>query len=198
MDVGLRFKEVEHKFIVPPTFDVEAFTTRVEALGPSHRVDLRVRDRYFITEAGRAGGFILRHRHDRELHELTLKTVTRDAEVRDEINLKLRPVDQDATVDAFVRAQRPIWQGTLWKDIRVWHFPDCEVVYYRASIDDDSRVIDCVEFEAVHQATLDEALTVMARFEAATGFADAIRTPASLVELMWPTVFAELGWRTTP
>lgn len=196
MDVGLRFKEIEHKFIVSPTFDVEALTSRVDALGPSRRVDLRVRDRYFITEAGRSGGFILRHRHDRELHELTLKTVTRDAEVRDEVNLKLRAVDQDATVDAFVRAQRPIWQGVLWKDIRVWHFPDCEVVYYRATT--DTRSIDCVEFEAVHQTSLEDALAVMQRFEAATGFAEATRTPASLVELMWPEVFADLGWRTTP
>lgn len=196
MDVGLRFKEIEHKFIVPSTYDVEALTSRVEAMGPSRRVDLRVRDRYFITEAGRAWGFILRHRHDRELHELTLKSVTRDAEVRDEINLKLRPVDQDATVDAFVRAQRPIWQGVLWKDIRVWHFPECEVVYYRAST--DGRSIDCVEFEAVHQTTLDAALAVMARFEDAAGFGGEARTPASLVELMWPDVFSELGWRTTP
>lgn len=195
MDVGLRFKEIEHKFVVPPTFDVEALSARVDALGPTRRVDLRVRDRYFITEAGRAGGFILRHRHDRELHELTLKTVTRDAEVRDEINLKLRPVDQDATVDAFVRAQRVVWQGALWKDIRVWHFPDCEVVHYRAST--ESHTVDCVEFEAVHQPSLEAALAVMARYESAAGFADAVRTPASLVELMWPEVFTELRWRTT-
>lgn len=182
----LRFKEIEHKFIVSETFDLAAFRATLLAMGPATHEVLRVRDRYFITQAGQERGFILRHRHDRELHELTLKTVVGDAEVRDEVNLALRPDDQDAVVDAFVRAQGVVWSGTLWKDLEVWHFADCEVVHYAASAGD--RAIHCVEFEATEKESLDGALAVMARYEAATGFSGATRTPASLVDLIWPRV----------
>lgn len=182
----LRFKEIEHKFIVEQTFDLVGFRAALQAMNPMRHDVLRVRDRYFITPAGQQRGFILRHRHDRELHELTLKTVVGDAEVRDEVNLALRPDDQDAVVDAFVRAQGIVWSGTLWKDLEVWHFADCEVVHYVATA--EVRDIHCVEFEATEKASLESALAVMARYEAATGFTDATRTPASLVDLMWPGV----------
>lgn len=182
----LRFKEIEHKFIVEPAFDLAGFRATLQAMGPARHEVLRVRDRYFITPAGQEHGFILRHRHDRELHELTLKTVVGDAEVRDEINVALRPDDQDAVVDAFVRAQGIVWSGTLWKDLEVWHFADCEVVYYVATA--EAVEIHCVEFEATEKASLEGALAVMARYEAATGFTGATRTPASLVDLIWPGV----------
>ncbi len=193
----LRYKEIEHKFVVPASFDVDAFRRALAALSPGRREVLRVRDRYFVTAAGQARGFILRHRHDRDLHELTLKTVVGDAEVRDEINVALRPHDQDATIDAFVAAQGVVWRGTLWKDLEVWHFDDCEVVHYVATAADrDGHAVHCIEFEAIHQATMDEALAVMARYERLTGFGSAVRTPLSLVDLMWPGVLAEL--RLTP
>lgn len=190
----LQFKEIEHKFIVSDGFDLPAFRRAVSGLGPSRHEELRVRDRYFITEAGARRGFIFRHRHDRELHELTVKTVEGDAEVRVEVNLALRPGNQDAQVDAFVSAQGLVWQGTLWKDLEVWHFSDCEVVHYVAAT--DGRRLCCVEFEAIHKPTMEEALAVMERFEAQTGFAGAERTKASLLELMWPGVLAER--RLTP
>lgn len=183
---ALRFKEIEHKFIVSEAFDLQGFRAVLQAMMPERHEVLRVRDRYFITHAGQAAGFILRHRHDRELHELTLKTVVGDAEVRDEINLALRPTDQDAVVDAFVGAQGVVWSGTLWKDLEVWHFSDCEVVHYVATA--DTREIHCVEFEATKKTSLEGALAVMARYEAATGFTGATRTPASLVDLVWPGV----------
>lgn len=182
----LRFKEIEHKFIVDRTFDLAGFRVALQAMKPTRHEVLRVRDRYFITHAGQERGFILRHRHDRELHELTLKTVVGDAEVRDEVNLALRPDDQDVVVDAFVRAQGIVWSGTLWKDLEVWHFADCEVVHYVATAEADE--IHCVEFEATEKASLEGALAVMARYEAATGFTGATRTPASLVDLIWPGV----------
>ncbi|MDA1306109.1 MAG: hypothetical protein O2917_02450 [Acidobacteria bacterium] len=186
----LQFKEIEHKFIVPASFDLARFRDTLETMRPTRHAVLRVRDRYFITEAGQARGFVLRHRHDRELHELTLKTVVGDAEVRDEVNLKLRPEDQDVVVDAFVAAQGIVWQGALWKDLEVWHFADCEVVHYVATADD--QTVHCVEFEATTKTTLAEALAVVARYEKATGFADAVRTPASLVDLLWPGVLDRL------
>jgi hypothetical protein len=183
---GLRFKEVEHKFVVGDHFDLEGFRQALTALGPVRHVTLRVRDRYFITESGRDRGFVIRHRFDRELHELTIKSVAADAEVRDEINLNLKAGDQDATVDAFVGAQGVVWQGALWKDLEVWHFADCEVVHYIATAGE--RVVRCVEFEATDKPTLEAALAVVSRYEAATGFSEAERNPASLLELMWPHV----------
>jgi len=74
----LRFKEIEHKFVVDGGFDLVAFRGALAALAPLRHSTLRVRDRYFVTEAGRARGFVIRHRHDRELHELTVKTVAAD------------------------------------------------------------------------------------------------------------------------
>ena len=186
----LQFKEIEHKFVVDAGFDLGAFRNALAALAPLQHTTLRVRDRYFVTEAGRARGFVIRHRHDRDLHELTVKSVTADAEVRGEVNVALRPGDQDAQVEAFVAAQGLVWQGELWKDLEVWHFADCEVVHYTATAAD--VVVRCVEFEAIHQASLDDALAVLARFEAATGFAGTSRTQASLLGLMWPRVASGL------
>ena len=182
MDVT--FKEIEHKFLVGEDFDREAFRAALDALKPVRHATLRVRDRYFITESGRARGFVLRHRFDRELHELTLKSIVSDAEVRDEINLKLQAGDQQAQVDAFVAAQGVLWQGALWKDLEVWHFHDCEAVFYVATA--DGRTLRCVEFEATVKPSREEALAIVSRYERATGFADARRTPESLLALLWP------------
>ena len=192
----LRFQEIEHKFLVGEDFDRGAFRASLEALNPVRHATLHVRDRYFITESGRARGFVLRHRFDRELHELTLKSIVADAEVRDEINLKLEAGDQQAQVDAFVAAQGVLWQGALWKDLEVWHFADCEAVFYAATTDDRAaggqgppaarRTIRCVEFEATVKPSRDEALAIVNRYERATGFADATRTPESLLALLWP------------
>ena len=191
----LEFTEIEHKFVVGDDFDLEAFRAALNALNPVRHVTLHVRDRYFITEAGRARGFVLRHRFDRELHELTLKSVVADAEVRDEINLKLQAGDQQAQVDAFVAAQGVLWQGALWKDLEVWHFHDCEAVFYVATADDRAgaaqgsppfKEVRCVEFEATVKPTREEALAIVSRYERATGFADATRTPESLLALLWP------------
>ncbi len=196
MDVNvqgdLKFKEIEHKFVVGADFDREAFRAALNALDPVRHATFHVRDRYFITEAGRARGFVLRHRCDRELHELTLKSVGADAEVRDEINLKLQPGDQEAQVDAFVAAQGLLWQGALWKDLEVWHFHDCEAVFYAATA--GARTVRCVEFEATAKPTQEEALATVRRYEQATGFGAATRTPESLLALLWP---GELGnWGT--
>lgn len=182
----MQFTEIEHKFIVDTGFDREGFAGGLRAMSPHREVRLRVRDRYFLTRDGRDRGYVLRHRHDRELHELTMKSVEVDAEVRSEVNLALRPHDQDATVDAFMAAMDVVWAGTLWKDLTVWHFDDCEVVYYDATA--DGRQVSCVEFEATRKESLEAALAIVHRYEAATGFSNRERTAASLLELMWPDV----------
>lgn len=184
----MRFKEIEHKFVVGEAFDLGPFRAAVEARapGPIRTFTLRVRDRYFLTDHGRAHRYVIRHRYDDELHHLTVKSLAPDPEVRDEINLDLgqHAGDQAAVVDAFVARLGATWRGDVLKDIEVWEFPDCEVVHYRAS--GGGRVVRCVEFEAKHAANVDEGLAVLSRYERETGFGDAARSMASLVDLLFP------------
>ncbi len=186
----MRFKEIEHKFVVAEAFDVDRFRRTVEGLtpGPIRSFALRVRDRYFLTDHGRAHRYIIRHRYDEELHHLTVKSLETDPEVRDEINLDLgqHAGDQAATVDAFVARLGATWRGDVAKEIEVWEFAACEIVHYRAS--GGGRVVHCVEFEARHAVNVEEALAVLSRYERETGFAEATRSMASLVDLLFPSV----------
>lgn len=186
----MRFTEVEHKFVIDDAFDLPAFRRALEALGPRRHCALQVRDRYFLTGDGRARHYILRHRFDEELHQLTIKSLASDPEVRDEINLDLghHAGDQAAHVDAFAARMGVTWSGALIKDLDVWHFPDCEVVHYVASTAD--RVVRCVEFEAIGQASIPQALAVIERYERATGFDHGARSHKSLVDLLFPGALA--------
>ncbi len=188
MDV-MRFKEIEHKFVVDDAFDLNGFTRTIENLGPTRHTALVVRDRYFITDSGQRRRFVLRHRFDSELNQLTIKSVEGDPEVRDEISLNLghHAGAQNAEVDAFVARQGVLWSGTLEKDLRVWYFPDCEVVHYSAIA--DGRVVRVVEFEATAKVSIPQALAILHRYESATGFDASTRSMESLVNLLFPGVF---------
>jgi len=185
----MRFKEIEHKFVVGEGFDLEGFARTIEDLGPTRRTALVVRDRYFLTDSGQARRFILRHRFDSELNQLTIKSVEGDPEVRDEISLNLghHAGAQDAEVDAFIARQGVVWSGTLEKDLRVWYFPDCEVVHYLART--DSREVRVVEFEATAKVSIPQALAILERYERATGFDRSTRSMDSLVNLLFPGIF---------
>lgn len=186
----MRFTEIEHKFVVGEDFDLPGFRARVAALvpGPTRTFQIQVRDRYFLTEHGRQHRYVIRHRHDADLHHLTVKSLAPDPEVREEINLDLgqHAGDQADTVDRFVDRLGVVWRGEVLKDIEVWEVPGCELVHYRAS--GGGRVVHCVEFEAKHPASLDEALAVLRRYEDATGFTSLTRSQASLVDLLFPGV----------
>ena len=152
---------------------------------------MQVRDRYFLTDGGRARRYILRHRFDAELHQLTIKSLASDTEVRDEVNLDLghHGGDQAAQVDAFARAHgRGAGRASCRRTLDVWYFADCEVVHYVASSGD--RSVRCVEFEALRQPSIADALAVIDRYERATGFDSATRSRQSLVELLFPGVLA--------
>lgn len=185
----MRFTEIEHKFVVDDRFDLDGFSVALDALAPSRRSRLQVRDRYFLTENGASRRYILRHRFDTELNQLTIKALERDPEVRAEISLDLghHAGSQDATVDAFVARQGIVWSGTLEKDLRVWYFPDCEVVHYVASTDE--RSVRVVEFEATAKKSVEEALQIVTRYERATGFNASTRSMLSLVDLLFPGAF---------
>ena len=80
-------------------------------------------------------------------------------------------------------------QGTR----RCWYFPDCEVVYYRAST--ASRSVCCVEFEARGRNSIEEALATVERFERATGFSGAARSRLSLPQILFPDLDETLARR---
>ena len=184
----LRFTEIEHKFIVDERFDLTRFRDALGGLNPTRTSSIRVRDRYYLTDGGRRGRFVLRHRHDSELHHLTLKTLEDDTEVRSEINLDLghHAGDQHDAVDAFLGHLGVQWSGTLHKDLDVWYFPDIEVVHYRAST--DARSVRCVEFEATTKQSLADALATVQRYERATGFNGQDRSRVSLLQILFPEV----------
>lgn len=189
---NLRFTEIEHKFLVDDQFDLARFDETLRGLGPEKTTSLRVRDRYYLTEAGQSGRFLIRHRFDPELHHLTLKAVEQDTEVRSEINLDLghHAGDQQAAVDAFLDRLGVRWRGALHKDLQVWQFPDIEVVHYRATT--ETQTVHCVEFEAIHKPSLGNALAIVHRYERATGFDARDRCHLSLPQMLFPEVAAAL------
>ena len=182
----LRFTEIEHKYVVDEPFDVQRLRDVLSSLGPTRTSAVRVRDRYYLTEGGHARRFLIRHRYDTELHQLTLKALEDDTEARTEITLDLgqHAGSQEAAVDAFVERLGVIWRGTLHKDLEAWYFPDCEVVYYSAAT--EWRTVRCVEFEATRKDSFADALKIVARFERATGFAGATRSHLSLPQMLFP------------
>ena len=182
----LRFKEIEHKYIVDEQFDLQRFRNVVTALGPTRKSMIHVRDRYYLTEGGKTRRFLMRHRYDAELHHLTIKTIEADSEVRVEVNLDLgqHAGTQEAQVEAFLAQLGVLWSGTLQKALEVWYFADCEVVYYEAS--SASRAVRCVEFEATRKESLEAALETVERFERATGFEGASRSRLSLPQILFP------------
>lgn len=192
-----RFIEIEHKFIVPDGFDEGRLRGVLAELGPTRTNRIRVRDRYYLTAQGAARGFVLRHRFDEELQQLTLKSLGGDTEVRDEVNLELGGrhghEDQAAQVESFVERLGLVWNGTIHKDVEVWYYPECEVVRYEAST--EARRITCVEFEALEKDSVEGALETLERFERATGFLGQSRSHLSLPQLLFPEFAAATARR---
>ena len=186
------FLEIEHKFLVDPSFDAADFCQRALALGPSRTIAMPTRDTYFLLAL--QPELIFRHRYDPDRQELTVKSRSgSDTEVRLEVNLRLDPGsgDQLDRVAAFLRPWRIAFQGTLHKDIQVFYYPDCELVYYEAYI--AAERLRCVEFEAIGARDVTSASAILASYEERLGFAGRARTPASLFDLLlWPRMNAAL------
>jgi hypothetical protein len=180
------FTEIEHKFIVSDGFDLARFRQTLDALAPTRTNRIDVRDRYYLTEDGAVRGFVIRHRLDAELQQLTIKSLGTDTEVRTEVNVDLghHAGDQTAQVESFVDCLGLAWSGTIHKDVEVWYYPDCEVVYYTAAT--ESLRIKCVEFEATGTRSFQNALATLDRFERATGFFGQPRSRVSLPQLLFP------------
>lgn len=185
----LQHLEVEHKFVVGSDFDLQQFSAKIAEIKPHHQTQITVRDTYYVP--AHAPGCIIRHRYDAELQHLTLKSVgSKNTEVRTEVNIDLgqHRGDQTAAVEAFLRPLGMLWSGELTKEVYAWHFPQCEIVYYRAwaggKAGKSADAVNCVEFEAVNCGTTDEAIAVLLRYEALTGFDHLSRTNISLFEML--------------
>jgi hypothetical protein len=176
------FIEIEHKFIVDSDFNQAHFLQKLARLAPSRQSKVSVRDTYYVL--GHDRSHVYRHRFDKEIQQLTVKSVESDAAVRTEINIPIDQSkgDQQAAVSAFMEALGAIWSGELAKDIQVAYFADCEVVFYRASNGND--VVYCVEFEAINPTSVEEGLGVLAKYEHALGFDPNQRDGRSLFELL--------------
>ena len=126
------FLEIEHKFVVDPGFDREALFAACRALNPEREKALTVTDTYYVPP-GQANR-IYRHRIDKEIQQLTLKSRGGDNEVRTEINLDLGAARSQAdAVEAWMGVIGALPGHGIVKEIRVFDFPDCEVVYYEAT-----------------------------------------------------------------
>lgn len=174
------FREIEHKFIVSADFDKASFVKRVRSLSPESETEVDVKDRYFVTKA--CPKHIFRHRMDKELHQLTVKSLEKNTENRLEVNLNLARDDQLKEVEAFLSPLSITWSGTIEKKVTAFYFAQCEVVFYKASFDGQS--VYCVEFEAVDCKDVTEALQVLEHFERNLGFNPSMRANASLFDLL--------------
>ncbi len=170
--------------MVGEEFDLDAFRATLRDLKPAKTTALAVRDVYYWSELHPR--LVFRHRFDHELQHLSVKSLEKDPEVRVEINLDLgqHRGDQQPAVEAFLDTLEVAWRGEIDKEIEVYYFEDCEIVYYLAAAGD--RAVACVELEARRPASIDDALEVLARYELRTGFAGRRRTARTLVELLFP------------
>jgi len=180
---GTTFQEIEHKYVLAAGEDLSTFEAGCKSLDPIVDKELEVNDSYYIL-SGRED-VVLRHRLDAEIQQLTLKTRESDSEVRTEVNLALdNASDQTEAIRAFL-AHFPIAATySIQKFIRVFEYPDCEIVRYRAEY--NGRVVHCVEFEAVGASDVQSALAVLTHYEAALGFEARERTQKNLLDLLIP------------
>lgn len=178
----MNFSEFEVKFLVGEDFDAEAFFARVRGLGSPVEKHLDVTDTYYVP--GGRDDVLFRHRHDREIQHLTVKSRKGDIRQRTEINLHLtNDRSQKEAVDAFLSAVLPADAFEIRKVVDIFDFPDCEIVHYRAS--GNGRSVRCVEFEAVGADNWAEAARIIDRYVEATDFGNAERSEKSLFELIW-------------
>lgn len=176
------FIEIEHKFIVPAGFSRHDFLNTARQLGALRTDEVVVKDTYYVLKGW--SSHVFRHRFDREIQQLTVKSVGKSTFERLEVNLDLLRdgIDQAAAIQAFLNVFGVAWTATLTKDIGVAYFADCEVVHYRAKAGD--RAIECVEFEAIGFSDGPSALPILNQYERSFGLGDETVENQSLFHLL--------------
>jgi len=180
----LKFKEIEHKFLVDDSFDLISFKKNINKnilVKDSYRIS--VVDTYYLIDG--IESYIYRHRYDSKSQYLTVKTFGGDNEERTEVNLALfqGEGDQRDAVDAFMGTLGISWSGTIQKDVEVFYSEDCEIVHYLAN--SDGREVSCVEFESRNAKTKDEAVDVLYKYEEMLGFDSNNRSRLSIFEIFF-------------
>lgn len=186
----MKFLEIEHKYLVTSEYDVNFLIKKLNELKPRKITDVDVSDTYFISSL--SPKVVLRHRIDKELQQLTIKSFGNSTEVRQEVNLDLgdHKGDQFANAKAFCKALGFSWHGSLRKAVKAFYFDDCEVVFYTATAAD--RRFNCLELEAVDPKSLDSALRTLKKYETYLGLNPSRRCDESLFELVFPEQAAHL------
>jgi hypothetical protein len=176
------FKEIEHKFIVSKEFDRNAFRLGLIENCAASVDSFLVEDTYFVIKGMHS--YVFRHRYDRQIEQLTVKSVEKTPEIRTEINLDLlhSSISQIGAVKAFVECFGVEWSKSINKDVLVAKFADCEIVHYIATC--DQQTAHCVEFEAVGFSDVNTALEAIKRREVQFGFASNVPESKSLFELI--------------
>ncbi len=180
----LKYLEIEHKYLVDAAYDLDAFEAMARRLEPAHSNQLKVDDTYYVVQA--MPNHVIRHRIDKELQQLTIKSTGTDNECRTEVNLDLdlKVGNQAAAIEAFLQPLNVLWSGNIEKNILVFYFDECEVVHYSAR-SGDGKTVHCVEFEATKKSSREDALAIISHYETAFGFRPDGRSNHSLFELLF-------------
>ena len=176
------FLEIEHKFVLPDDWCLDSFLELVKDLKPQRSDEISVEDRYFVTKA--LPGHVYRHRIDEQIQHLTVKSLEQDSAVRLEVNLDLglHRGDQALAVEAFLKPLGILWKGILTKHVRVFYFADAEIVHYTARY--KGKQISCVEIEAKHPKTVNDALAIIENFTSMLRLDRSMRSDLSLFHLL--------------
>ena len=178
------YLEIEHKYVVDESFDRQAFEELAKSMGPVNHYHVEVSDTYFLARS--APHHVFRHRKDRLIEELTVKSIGhKDNERRFEVNLPIKGAES-GSVEAFLTPLGVFWKGNLKKNVYVYEFPTIEVVYYEA--ESAAAKIRCVEVEAIGFNDSDAALAEIARVEKHFGLDVGSREKKSLLQLLFPEV----------
>ena len=168
--------------MVSENFDHKLFLQKVNSLGPRQSFDVEVMDTYFILPKFKH--CVFRHRKDRFIEQLTVKSRDGGNEIRTEINLDLlKTLDQTKNIRAFLKFIDPeVKSLSINKKVEVREFADCEIVFYQAS--NHAKKFSCVEFEAIGYDTAEEALEILKKYEKVTGFSEFAKCNESLFEML--------------
>lgn len=181
MSSEAKFKEFEHKYLLDGSESVESIFEALRSVSGGKEKALEVTDTYFYE--GASPKFVYRHRRDREIQQLSVKSLGKDARERTEINLNfLNNADQYEAVVRFMATLGEFQKLSIRKSIQVIDFPDCECVYYEAT--NGTKTVKCFEFEALGAKNLDQALHIISRYETLAGFTPDSRCHQSLFELL--------------
>jgi len=181
MSSEAKFKEFEHKYLLTGTESVESIFEALRSVSGGREKALGVTDTYFFQ--GTEPKFVYRHRRDREIQQLSVKSLGKDARERTEINLHfMNEEDQFEAVVRFMETLGDFRKLSIRKSIQVIDFPDCECVYYEAT--NGTKTVQCFEFEALGAENLSQALEIISKYETIAGFSPDNRCHQSLFELL--------------